>query len=498
MVWAALRQSGATLRPVSPGLAARGWRTGALSGAALIALGVICGRAVVETQAIDTSTGTLLLGVVGAFVALAVMFAGPIPCLAALVGLSMLTFMPSAAVGGDVNVEPADAFYAGLVVWAVVRLLAPSPPRLPAAAVRVAPILLFVGFAGLTIIYVATVDPGHTGRSLVSWLRLAQTISVAFLAALFVRSSRDVKVILVAVAVAGAVAVAMGLIGGVSSESELTLGARGGGLNPNTLGLVSALLVLMAALGALGPQLLYRIPLAIAGAVGLAQSQSVGALVGTCVAVTLGLVLVRAQRPTVRGVRAAQAITALMAALLLAYGLASAIRPENVPHSDSFKTGSAWHRIVVGAAGLELAVRHPIIGVGWRRSSQPEVIGDPEVMTPVRERFAGTKEDFFPDSEPASVHNTYVQVAAELGLVGLALLGIVILSLGRDVRRLIKRVPRGTMAWTQLWYLAWALVLILVWLNDNPLFGGQTETVMLMALAGTLAGLGRHAVRSPP
>jgi O-antigen ligase len=260
---------------------------------------------------------------------------------------------------------------------------------------------------------------------------------------------------------------------------------------------VSGLLVLMAVLGGLGPQPLSRVPLAVVGAVGLVQAQSVGALVGTCVAVTLGLVLVRADRPPIVGGQAMQAIAALTIALGLAYGLASMIRPENLPHSDAFKSSSAWHRTVVGAAGLELAARNPIIGVGWRRSSSPDVIGDPEVTAPLRARFAGTKPEFFPDVEPASVHNTYIQVAAELGLIGLALLGLVLVSLARDIRRLLGRLARDTLAWRQLWYLAWATVLILIWLNDNPLYGGQPETIALAAFVGCIAGLGR-ARRTPP
>jgi hypothetical protein len=42
--------------------------------------------------------------------------------------------------------------------------------------------------------------------------------------------------------------------------------------------------------------------------------------------------------------------------------------------------------------------------------------------------------------------------------------------------------------------LALALVLILLWLNDNPLYGGQVETITLALLLGTLAALARMVV----
>jgi O-antigen ligase len=480
---------------VGAALTARRLGTGVLLGVILGLLAVAGGRAALATEAISASPAQLMLWVFTALVALVLMIAGPIVCLAALVGLSMITIQPSAAVGGGLDLKAADAFYVALVVWGALRLLGPrrAAPRAP--TVRSWPILLLAAFAGLTLLHVAVVDPGNMNTSLISWLRLVQTISVGFLAALFVRSPADARLLLSAVALAGTVAVGIALIGGVGSESETTLGTRGGGLNPNTLGLVSGLLVLMACLSTPSARPPLRILLGIAGAIGLVQSQSIGALVGTCVAVTLGLVLLRAQGQTVAGLRSVQAVGAVVASLALAYAVGSAIRPENLPHSDAFKSSSAWHRTVVGSAGLELASRNPIIGVGWRRSSDPEVIGDADVARSLRERFAGTREEFFPDVSPTSVHNAYIQIAAELGLIGLALLGVVLFSLAQDIRRLLGRLPLGSEAWRQVWYLAWGAVLILIWLNDNPLFGGQAETVMLATFVGVIAGLGAGAVQ---
>ena len=51
-------------------------------------------------------------------------------------------------------------------------------------------------------------------------------------------------------------------------------------------------------------------------------------------------------------------------------------------------------------------------------------------------------------------------------------------------------MPRRTIEWRQLSCLACGLLLILVWLNDNPLYGGQAETVALAAIVGSIAGLG--------
>jgi O-antigen ligase len=462
---------------------------------ALVLLALVCGRLVVATEAFDADTGALALGAVGVLAAIALMFAGPVVTLAALVALSIVPLLPSLSVVAEVDVRPSDALYLPLLVWAMVRLMGSRITR-PTSALRGTPMLLFLGATGLSLLYVVVVDPGAVEKSFVSWLRFIQTLSLIFLGALFLRTTRDVNLLLAAMAIAGSVAVGVALIGGIGPESE-GLGTRGGGdVNPNILGLISGLLVLMAFLGGLGPRLVYRLPLALIGAVGLVQSQSVGSIVGTSVALTLGLVLLHAHRGGVPGLRAAWALAGMVIALGAAYGIGSAMRPENLPHSEGFEQSTTWHRTVVGAAGVELAVRNPVIGVGWRRSSEPDVIGDPDLTRDVRARFQGTREAFFPDVEPTSVHNVYVQIAAELGLVGLVLLVAVLFTLGKDVRRLLRRIPRGTRAWTQLWFLTWGVVLVFFWYNETPLFGGQPETVVLAALVGAIAGLGSHVAAS--
>jgi hypothetical protein len=44
-----------------------------------------------------------------------------------------------------------------------------------------------------------------------------------------------------------------------------------------------------------------------------------------------------------------------------------------------------------------------------------------EIARELRTRFPGARHDFFPDVTPASVHNTYVQMLADLGLIGFVL-----------------------------------------------------------------------------
>lgn len=296
--------------------------------------------------------------------------------------------------------------------------------------------------------------------------------------------------VLAALAGAATVEVLLALLGAAGQADAGPLGLRGGGLvNPNELGLVSGLLILFAVFGALGPSPLHRVPLGVVGAVGLLQSQSVGSLVATSVAMLLGLVFLVAPSRRILAAGALRAATALGIAIVLAYGVAAVIRPSNLPTSEGFRDSSAGHRTVMAAAGLELFERNPVIGVGWRRSEDPEVIGDPGLNGELRARFPATRNEFFPDVTPASVHNAYVQVMADLGAIGLGLFLFMLASVGLGVRRVLQAVPRGSPEHRQLWFMAWGLVLILVWLNDNPLYGAQPETVYPALFIGAIAGL---------
>jgi O-antigen ligase len=472
--------------------ARRSW-SAVLVPACLLLVSVGLGRAVVETQAIDASARDIALTLVAVAAGLAVILSGPVACLAAVAAVTVVQVAPHAAAGGGVDLGPADVFFCALVCWWVIRrglLVADSAGTARRSPVRGWPVLLFLCYAGLTLLYVAAVDPGRLSVSFVSWLRLVETASLGWLAAAFLRTRRDVIVVLGAIALAGAVTIGLAVTGAARTAGLLDV--RGGGvINPNTLGLISGLLVLMAIFGGLGPSLLHRVPLALWGTVGLLQSRSVGSLVGTLVALVLALAFMVPHQKRIVTASALRGALAVVAGLALAYSVATVIRPENLPTSQEFHQSSAGQRTVLGAAGLELTERHPLIGVGWRRSDQPDVIGDPELNAELRARFPETPSAFFPDVNPASVHNAYIQVAAELGLIGLGLLLLMLASLGRDINNVLKRVPRAAPEHAPLWFLAWGLVLVLIWKNDNPIYGGQADTLIPVVLVGAIAGLAR-------
>ena len=109
----------------------------------------------------------------------------------------------------------------------------------------------------------------------------------------------------------------------------------------------------------------------------------------------------------------------------------------------------------------------------------------------VRRRFPDFNPIFYPDVTPASVHNTYVQILADLGLVGFALLVALIVTVALRVRELLRRLGREHELWPQAWTMSLGLLLVLVWSNDNPLFGGEVDTVIPALFVGALAAIAR-------
>ena len=93
------------------------------------------------------------------------------------------------------------------------------------------------------------------------------------------------------------------------------------------------------------------------------------------------------------------------------------------------------------------------------------------------------------------MHNAYIQVVADLGLIGLGLFLFMLASLGRDSSNVLNHVPRPAPEGAQLWFMAWVLVLVVIWKNDNPIYGGQADTVIPVLFVGAIGGLARTLAR---
>ena len=77
-------------------------------------------------------------------------------------------------------------------------------------------------------------------------------------------------------------------------------------------------------------------------------------------------------------------------------------------------------RAVLAYIGLRIFQDHPVAGVGWQRSSRPEVF-EP-YLPDARERFPDVVDLAFPaEGREWGVQNLYIQMLADAGVIGLLL-----------------------------------------------------------------------------
>jgi O-antigen ligase len=458
-------------------------------------LSVALGWAVARYGDLASGVGSAPLLTLGALASLAVVMAGPVACLAAIAVLTVGAYGQPLGHVGTLSITPADVFYVGLVGWwlreVIGRAQQDHPDFRPRIAFGQSAALLFFGYTALTFVHVASADPGALGTSLVSWLKFVQSASIAFLAASLIKTERDVRLVLGAIVLAGVVAVGVA----VSDGGNLLGGRSGGAVGPQPIGLLSGFILLTAAFGALTPKARYRIALAVVGVLGLLIAKSVASYVATGLALSIGAALMPPAAPAQRATRA---VLAVGLAAVVIFGVVQVFRPEVTPGSEDFRNSSASHRILVMTAGLEIFERNPVIGAGWRQSSNPRLIGDRDVVTDVRRRFPAARAVHYPDISPTSVHNTYVQILADLGLVGFALFAALIAIIALRIRGLLRRMGPAHDLRREVWVMAMGLLLLLVWLNDKPLFGGQPESVFGALLVGTLAATARIVAQRDP
>jgi O-antigen ligase len=480
-------QAGGWTRPL---LTRPGPETAALG--AVVVLAVALGWIIARYDGFGAGIGTVALVTAGALAALAVIRIGPVACIVAFTAFAATGYRPEIAEVGGAHIYPSDVFYVGLVGWWLLAVIGRAQQWFPDPRPRIGfgkiPALLLFGYVALTFVHVANSNPAGLEDSVIGWLRFVQTASIALLVATLIGRERDVRIVLASLALAGVVAVALaaGNVDGLLSDRARS------DLGPNALGMVAGLTLLIGAFGAVTPKMRYRIAIVAAGVLGLVLAKSVASFVATGLALALGAGLTMAVPGAQRPIRLA--LGAIVAGVVV-FSAVQAFRPEVLPGSDHFEESSAAHRVVVGAAGLEIFERNPLIGVGWRQSSEPDVIGDREVVNDVRRRFQEVRPSLFPDVRPTSVHSSYVQILAELGLVGFALFTALIAAIAASAWKLLRSLDRNDKLWREAWAMSMGLVLVLVWLNDNPLFGGQPETEIMALLLGALAATSRICAR---
>ena len=348
----------------------------------------------------------------------------------------------------------------------------------PGRAVWIPGVLLLLWLA-FQVVRPASTDDALFDDHVVTYLKLVEYALLVAAVPLLVRRAQDLTILLGGLVLWSAVATAVGVVqfAGVDVFDAANAGWR----QPSFVGFhdlagLSALALSLVVAGILATRrhtpagALFGVAV-VAGVVGLILAGSVTAAAGLALGAFVAFLAGRGRfRPTGRRVLALVAIVAVVGAGV------TAIRSDTLndflqfvglrEDEQSLGVESYSQRTVLAYIGLRIFQDEPIVGVGWQRSSRPDVF----------EPYLADAQARFPDVDPLAfpaegrewgVQNLYVQMLADAGAIGLLL----VLALGVG----------GTMlAWRTAGY------------APNPWAAGAGLAMLcaLATIAGTWASLG--------
>jgi O-antigen ligase len=404
--------------------------------------------------------------------------------------------------GTSIDVRLSDVAVLAVLVAAVVSAHRLGVPRLrPALAVWVPGIALLAWLA-FQVLRPVSLDDARFDDHLVSYFKLLEYSLLVIAVPFVVRRAEHLTLVLGAIAVWATVAtsVALAQFLGLDVLDAWNRGWRQPSfLGHHDLAALSALALSLAAAGiAVGRRRmpassLFVLALA-AGMLGLILAGSVAAAGGFTVGMVALWVAAR-RRFTISGRR----VAALVAIVAVVAGGVITVRGDELGdflrfvglRAEESPQGVETYsqRTVLAYIGLRIFQDHPVLGVGWQRSSRPEVF-EPYVPD-ARERFPDVVDLAFPaEGREWGVQNLYVQMLADAGVVGLVL----VLALGAGGLLLAWRVAaRASPVWaagTGLLVLCALLTVGGEWASLGIVSGIPLQAATCLLLGLTVAGAG--------
>jgi O-antigen ligase len=369
---------------------------------------------------------------------------------------------------------------------------------------RLAPARMLWISGGLLLTWLAfqafrpvSLDDALFDDHLVSFLKLVEYALLAVAVPLLVRRAGDLAIVAGGLVLWAAVAVAVALLQFFGGDVFDAWNA--GWRQPSFLGHhdLAALAALGAALACAGIAARRReipartlFPAALAaGVLGLVVAGSVAAAGGLAAGVAvLWLASRRRFAPSGRQTLALVAVVAVVG------GGVAAVRGDALEdflrflgvRGDTRPVGVETYsqRTVLAYIGLRIFEDHPVLGVGWQRSSRPEVF-EP-YLDDARRRFPDVVDLAFPaEGREWGVQNLYVQMLADAGVIGLALLLLVGGSAMLLAWRAAARAPTPWAAGAGLLVVCALLTLAAEWASLGIVAGIplQAATCLLLGLA---------------
>jgi O-antigen ligase len=421
---------------------------------------------------------------------------GPRWCLAVLVITTVFGWSAASTSAGRVNLRVTDIPYLALLGWVLV-IRARSGVRRVNIGQRM--LAVFVAVLCISLLPIVASSPHSFLDAFVSWARLAETLSVVWLIPYSVERPSDRRFLIGVVVTACSVELGKAILheaigGGLSGR--LSDGSLGGGTGPDSLGLFAAILAVTVLHTSVPRRRWLRWALVALALVSLGLTRSAGGIAAAGLVLGLAPISMPSNRRP-WGVLVLPARVLLM--LLVLFATLIWLKPFDVPGSATFGTGSANVRLIYGVDGIEQFIHHPILGVGFQQSSQSSNFDNPNIVADLHRFFPDAMSStIIPDSHACTspnpqtncnittVHDAYVQIAAESGLVGIIAFVLMVLVMGRRIHGLRRRDLDPEHARLLRWAVL-LLVVIMIWWNDNPLYGGHAETVLAALALGILA-----------
>lgn len=376
------------------------------------------------------------------------------------------TYQPTLSLDlGDASIDMtlADAAIAAVVAAAIVR-----GRREGWEPLRRARWLLGIAAALVVLAALSLATPSLLGEEYDLGVHAISVAKYAWYACLLpatvllVRSVADAVPLLRALVAWSVAATAVGLLQFLGLVSEFE-GKRPGQREPSFVGIhdFAALSAAALTVGAIGLALgdgrppgrgWSRIALAT-GALGVVLSGAMTAVLGLWLAVAALLLAAR----SLKALRTRNALAILGVTFVVTAGTA-AMRADTIERFAEFvglrdrteQTGveSYAHRTLLAYIGGRIWLDNPITGVGWQASSEEWAYGP--YLDDARRRFPDEPEQAFPAPDrPWGIQLLYLQVAADLGVAGIAaLLALAAVGIAAGIRGLrTSPVPLVGLCW---------------------------------------------------